>query len=430
MNTETANKQIVTLTDRLLSIFLIVLRHRKLVLKVAIPVFIGFFLYALLATKYYSSSAVILAEADQSIGSIGAMAGGSSSPLSSLSLFRGVGATLDYKLLNILRSRDLFESVNRETNLAPFLHPDGWDEQTGDWLEGEAPNMDEVYEEFTGDVFNAYYDEEMSSVRMSVVTSDPEMSYRVANEVIRQLQMLLSEKSSTTAAKTRVFLEQRISEVKGELTAAEEQLRVFQVKSRIYLPEIQFAGTLELIANLEARRLSNEVQLGILSKYASKDNSKIKVLEDEIAEIVARIDGIRTGKNGKDGPEMDKETGNLKRESTYFIPPLEEAPELLQQYVQHKREVMFYEKLHGLLLSELEYTKLKEQKDDLSFIVVDTPRVAVRKCKPRRSLIALFGLFFAPLCGTLAALGREYYPGIRRFYDGAMNQPNPQASDQ
>ena len=392
-------------------IIAVLVRRRRWALSVAAVIFAGFFLYALLGTKYYASSATLIGQADSSLSSIGAMMGGGGLSLSPMSLIKGGGQNLDYKILNILRSRDLYREVATRSGLLAYYYDDEWDEAAGKWKDGFAPNMDEFHETFASKIFDSWYDEENFAVKFSVITADPEMSHKVAATVLEVLQELMNDQANSKAGHTRLFLESRIEQVKGEMAAAEEQLKAFQITHRIYMPDSQISGALEIMATLEAEKLANEIELGIVSKYSQEGSPKVKLIQDTIGEITSKIEKLRLG----DEKEGGQGNGQL-------VPPLEQAPELQLQFLQLKRNVMVYEKLYTLLMAENEYEKIKEKKADLSFVVVDHPKVAEKKCKPRRMLVVLAGLMLSVIAGGGAAFARESWPDAKGFLVEAVRK--------
>lgn len=384
-----------------------IVRHRKTAGVIFGVICVLFLLYALFGTKYYSSSGTILAQADQSLSGFGAMLGGGAMALTPGNLLRG-GASLDFKMLSLLRSRDIFERVIAETRLLQHICHRKWDEEKQAWKDDFKPNLDDIYEKYTGDIFDAYYDEENMVVKFSVTTSDRILSYEVANAVIEQLQVLLNEKSNSKAGKIRVFLEKRISQIEVQLAQSSESLKNFQIENQIYMPDSQITGAVEIMTELEAEKVANEIQMGVMAKYSNPSNPKLKAMQDAVDEINAKIETIKIG-----GDTQGSEKANL-------LPPLEKTPELIQQYLAYKRDVMVYEKLYALLMAEFEYEKIKEKKDDFSFVLIDSPNVAENKAKPRRSLVMLAGIFLALLSAVGTAYAKEYYPQVKGFLEESI----------
>jgi tyrosine-protein kinase Etk/Wzc len=386
--------------DRIRWFIGIITLHRKIVVRVFLAVFAAFFLYAFLAPKYYASTGTIMSQTDTALSSIAGMSNPTGfSPLPMLGLG---GSTLDYKLLNTLRSGDLSEAVIKNSGFLQYFYKRHWDASAKAWKGGFQPDMEKATLAFTKQVFSAYYDEELKSITFRAEIDDPVLAEKIASATLEQLQVLLSRGAATPARKTREFLEKRLEEVGSDLKKAGNILKQFQIDNQIYDPEKQVEGALEILTSLEAELMANQIKLGILSKYAQKSNPKVKSAQDSIDEISSKIEKIKNGQT----PE---------EEAKDLVPNLHKAPELIQQFMDYKRQMMILDKLFSLLTAEFEYAKIKEVKDDLSFVIIDSPKVPDRKSRPKRLLVLVAGFFMGLIASFSTAVVLEYHPAVRSF---------------
>lgn len=383
-------------------------RRRKTVLRTFAVIFGAFVAYALLAPKTYTSSATVMSQTDSTLSSL-SMA---TAPAGAVSLPAALGvggSNLDYKLLNILRSRDLAEDVILSTGWLTRFYRHHWNAADGAWDEGFVPDLEKAQRVFRKTVLSVAHDELNQVIVFDVNERDPETSHRIAESVLVQLQRALSEKSASSSTRMRAFLEERLAQIKTELKDAEAKLAEFQVSTQVYMPDAQVREALDLVTTLEAEKTSAEIQKGVLEKYASPGGAKVKAVLDKIDAINAKLKAIRTGE-GVDA-------------STRLIPALEQAPELTRRFLELQRQVLVLDKLLGLLTTEYELAKVTELKDDLSFVVIDAPKEPVRKSRPQRLFVLVAGMVTALALAFVAALVREYADRVRAFVLDAAARP-------
>ncbi|MDP8225801.1 MAG: hypothetical protein P9L99_20745 [Candidatus Lernaella stagnicola] len=383
-------------------------RHRKPVGVVFGVVFVVSLAYALFGPRYYASSAVVMAQQDNSLNMLSQT---DVMPISALASLSGQGDVLNLKILNILRSRDLAEMVIADTDyLQRYFYEDEWDAEKKEWSEGFEPNMEKAARHFREQVLFSEQDKVMGKLVVRAVMPDRDAAVAVAESTLTNLQKALSQKINARASETRRFITTRLTSVDAELGDAVDKLKRFQIKHQIYVPEEQIAKTLELLTTLEAERAANEIKMGILAKYAAASHPQIKMLQDRNDVIREKIDELRLAQ--RDG-------------GATLLPNLETMPDLLQTFNELQRDIMVLNKLYGLLQAEFEFAKLKELKADLSFIVIDRPKRPIRKLKPRISITMIFGCLIGVLAALAVAFFREYYRPVMDWVKDSLSEARP-----
>lgn len=83
----------------------------------------------------------------------------------------------------------------------------------------------------------------------------------------------------TKVSNDRIFLEKRLEVVKTEVTAAEEDLKLFSQKHKIVQMDTQGKASLEGIVKLKADIASKEVQLSVLQSSMTENSPEVKSFE-------------------------------------------------------------------------------------------------------------------------------------------------------
>lgn len=226
-------------------------------------------------------------------------------------------------------------------------------------------------------------------ISITVSDEDPKRAAGIANAYVDELGKLLVRLNITGAGQNRSFLEERLGKARADLAAAEDALKAFQAKNKIFSVSDQAQATIGGIAQLKAQLAVQEVQLGTLQRQFTDNSQEVKAAKSAIANLrgqIARLEGQGSGG---------------------AIPGVGTMPELGQQYLRLMREFKIQEAIVELLTKQYEMAKLSEAKDVVSVQVIQTAREPDKKTKPKRSVIVLASTFAAGFMAVLYAFIRE-----------------------
>jgi capsule polysaccharide export protein KpsE/RkpR len=165
-----------------------------------------------------------------------------------------------------------------------------------------------------------------------------------------------------------------------QLDSAESALGDFEKKNGIYILQEQARAELGTIAAMEQQKSMAEIELkNVLEMYGS-NAAEASSLRNSINGIEQKLDQMRTGQDAR---------------ASSFV-PTNILPEAALQFLRLTREVEIQSKLKAFFLPLYEQARLDENRNLLSFVVMDHAIPAERKSRPRRSiliLVALIGSF-------------------------------------
>jgi uncharacterized protein involved in exopolysaccharide biosynthesis len=303
----------------------------------------------------------------------------------------------------ILQSRELAKRVIENTGIKKYLYGKLWDEKSGslrkDIPPHKIPSDDELAEKFLKENLVATEDKKTGVIDISILfPKEPTLSAIIANEYIKELSKILNEKAYTVAKKNRIFLEERVKQTELKLSQVEQDFKDFQQRYNVVAIDKQMEEGLKIYAELVAKLAEKEMQLEVMRKITSPDNPEVVTLNYEINELRKKIREL------EEGQKVMQVKGYILDRSKKLIIPLENVPELAMEYLRRRRELEIQNEIYKVLLRALEQARIEEEKETLSFEVVDyayTPRF---KYKPKRKLIVMVSFVSSLFASIFLAL--------------------------
>lgn len=206
-------------------------------------------------------------------------------------------------------------------------------------------------------------------VHVSIEDRAPEVAARLVNRSIELLDHFNAEQRMTKGHRLRLFVERELAQSDQDLRTAEETLERYQTKTRLVPLSSEMESNVSASADLLARKMQVEIELGIKRDLLQEDHQDLRRLRSELAEI-------------------DRKLGQL--------------PALGLEYARLLRNLKVREQVHGFLRTEYEQAKIQEQRDTPSITVVDRAEPPLKRARPRRKLIVLSA---AAVAGVLSVLG-------------------------
>ena len=232
-------------------------------------------------------------------------------------------------------------------------------------------------------------------VVITVEDEDPRKAAAMANAFVDELDRINRDAVMTSGKSTRLFVEKRLVETKGELTRIEDGIRAFQMANKALKLDDQSAAIIESFGDLRGRLAAKEVELQVLRSYATDSNPQMQTIKAEIGGLRRQL--------------TDAQEGTL---SDTFI-PTNRIPDLSLQYARLLRDAKVQETLFELLTQQYELARIKEAKDSPTIQVLDLATVPEKKSGPKRGLIVVLAAFSALVLTSIWAFIAEYLAGMK-----------------
>lgn len=347
---------------------------------------------AVLIPKQFTSTARLMPPdqgSSQGAAMIAALAGKEGGALSSLAANAlGVKTTGDL-FIGVLRSDTVQDDVLEKFNLPKLYHDFYMEDARKDLAKHTGISADA----------------KSGIITVAVTDHDPKRAAAMAQEYVNELNWVVNNLSTSAAHRERVFLDQRLEQVKGNLEADEKQFSQFSSqKGAIDIAE-QGKAMVTAAATLQGQLIAAESELEGLRQVYTDNNVRVRSLQarvDDLHKALEKIGGRGTDENSS---------------AQQIYPSLRQLPLLGVQYADLLRSTKVEEAVFEALTQEDELAKVEEAKETPTVRVLDPPAVPQKKSSPPRLLIVAIGPILG-LCSAAAfVLGSSAW--------GAVSQDDP-----
>jgi capsule polysaccharide export protein KpsE/RkpR len=360
--------------------------ERRFLFRISVYGLAIFTLIAFLIPKRYESSAVLMPPDDQSnsgmmlaaalaskvTGSLGGIAGNMLGVKSSGDLFIG-----------ILRSRTVQDDLITKFDLRKEYGTSQWD-KTRKILAARTMISE---------------DRKSGIITITVTDNDPRRVAAVAAEYVAQLNIVVSKLSTSSAHRERVFLEERLTQVKQDLESAEKDFSQFASKNGAIDIKEQGRAMVESAAVLEGQLIAAQSELQGLKQIYSENNVRVRSLRARISELQSQLQRL--------GGKQEVGADATASDSSDLYPSIRKLPLLGVPYADLYRRTRVQEAVFETLTQQYELAKVAEAKEIPSVRVLDQPDMPEHKSFPPRLVIILLGTFLCCAVATLFVLAKS-----------------------
>jgi capsule polysaccharide export protein KpsE/RkpR len=365
--------------------------ERRFLFRISVYGLAIFTLIAFLIPKRYESSAVLMPPDDQSnsgmmlaaalaskvTGSLGGIAGNMLGVKSSGDLFIG-----------ILRSRTVQDDLITKFDLRKEYGTSQWD-KTRKILAARTMISE---------------DRKSGIITITVTDNDPRRVAAVAAEYVAQLNIVVSKLSTSSAHRERVFLEERLTQVKQDLESAEKDFSQFASKNGAIDIKEQGRAMVESAAVLEGQLIAAQSELQGLKQIYSENNVRVRSLRARISELQSQLQRL--------GGKQEVGADATASDSSDLYPSIRKLPLLGVPYADLYRRTRVQEAVFETLTQQYELAKVAEAKEIPSVRVLDQPDMPEHKSFPPRLVIMVLGLIFSFACAVVWVAAKSRWAEI------------------
>jgi uncharacterized protein involved in exopolysaccharide biosynthesis len=367
--------------------FLLLWSHRRILARAALVGLVAGAILAFLIPRDFTSTARLMppdqssSEGSAMLAALAGRAGGTLTGLAANAL--GMKTTGDL-FIGVLESNTVQDDVIQKFGLQK-LYGDHYLEDTRKELTKNTGISE---------------DTKSGIITVSVTDHDPKRSTAMAQEYINELNWVVNNLSTSSAHRERVFLDQRLDQVRNNLETDEKQFGQFaSQKGAIDIAE-QGKAMVTAAATLQGQLIATESELEGLRQVYTNNNVRVRSLQARVDDLHAALE--RLGGKGTDE--------NSSAQQIY--PSLRQLPLLGVEYADLLRRTKVQEAVFEALTQQDEMAKVEEAKETPSVKVLDPPEVPQKKSFPPRALIALFGSILSLALGSAWILGRSAWETV------------------
>jgi capsule polysaccharide export protein KpsE/RkpR len=250
-------------------------------------------------------------------------------------------------------------------------------------------------------------DRKSGVISVTVTDKSPQRARDIAQAYVEELNRLLSQVSTSSARRERIFIEQRLTAVKGDLEDAEKQFGAFASKNSTLDIKEQTKAMVESAGVLQGQLIASESELQSLEQIYTSSNVRVRSLQ-------ARVDELKRQLQKLEGTDASLASAGISDapHSDEMYPPIRKLPLLGIEWADLYRRMKIQETVYELLNQQYELARIQEAKEIPTVSVVDPANVPERKSSPHRLLIVLALTFFSVSGAAVWIIGSERWNRI------------------
>jgi uncharacterized protein involved in exopolysaccharide biosynthesis len=223
-------------------------------------------------------------------------------------------------------------------------------------------------------------DRKSGIISIGVTDHDPKRASAMAKSYVDELDRLVALVSTSSARRERIFLEERLKAVKGELDDSAKNFSDFASKNSAIDIPAQGKAMVEAAARLQGELIAVQSEMEGLKQIYTDDNVRVRSARARMDELQKKLTEI-----GNAGTE-----GGAKSDNALY-PSIRRLPILGVTYADLYQKTKIEATVYELLTEQYEMAKVQEAKEIPSVKVLDEAIVPTKKTFPPRALIIVLG---------------------------------------
>jgi uncharacterized protein involved in exopolysaccharide biosynthesis len=238
-------------------------------------------------------------------------------------------------------------------------------------------------------------DRKSNVITLTVTDRSPQRARDIAQVYVEELNHLVSQVSTSSARRERIFIEQRLVAVKSDLEDAEKQFSAFASKNSALDIKEQTKAMVESAAVLQGQLIAAQSELQSLEQIYTDNNVRVRSLR-------ARIDELKRQAQKLQGTDASLLSDGTQSDQMY--PPIRKLPLLGVEWADLYRHMKIQETVYELLNQQYELARIQEAKEIPTINVIDPANIPEKKSFPPRLLMIAVGTLMAVVCAAAGLL--------------------------
>jgi len=135
-------------------------------------------------------------------------------------------------------------------------------------------------------------DRKSGIIIITVSDRDPQRAHGIAQAYVEELNKLVAQVSTSSARRERIFIEQRLSNVKADLEDAEQQFSAFASKNTVLDIKEQTKAMVESGALLQGQVIAAQSELEGLTQIYTPNNVRVRSAQARVNELKRQLEKI------------------------------------------------------------------------------------------------------------------------------------------
>ncbi len=239
---------------------------------------------------------------------------------------------------------------------------------------------------------------EVGLLEITVEHPDPVKAAAMTNAYTVELNRIARELLNAKARSKRIFIEERLADVKREVDTARQAFQRFQLSSRTVDVPRQTEMALIQASDIRSQLARLDMDIETTERTLASDHPDLKNMYKRRQTLAARMQQIERG----------------TRDTGYLNVPLTAMPGVRDQFLQMSTRVALAESLQVILLGQLEQARIQELESTPSVAVIDSANVPTLRTRPKRTFIVAGSAILAAILAISFAGSINYLHVLRK----------------
>lgn len=230
------------------------------------------------------------------------------------------------------------------------------------------------------------------------------LSARICNAAIAGLDSANRLKTTSTAHKTRLYIERVLASNRLKLDTMQKSMIEFQKKYHIFTPEKQAEALVSGAVTIGTELAKAETELRLGREQFQEQTPYVRALESKVRSLQSQFSAAQNGGLGRND-RLSLPVGTL--------------PEVSMGYLNLVRDIKILEQVNAYLESQRMQESIQEERDVPTIQVIDPAVAPEQRSSPARVWMVLLGGVISLVLSILYVVLREAITG---------NSANPSAT--
>ncbi len=218
----------------------------------------------------------------------------------------------------------------------------------------------------------------------------------ILNSAVLGLDKIIRERSTSSARKTKEYIEKEIFSYRQKLDTIENNLEKFQKDNNVLAIEEQTQAIVGQAVDIGKEMTLADIELNLARLQFQENSPRLEAYKKQYEILKKQYNDIQKG--------------GLNSSDTYSF-PLEKVPFLMRNYIGLVRDRKILEQVLVYLETQRHQEAIQEKRDVPVVEMLDTPNLPEERDSPSRKMMFILALVLSSISSMAWFIGKAVYKG-------------------
>ncbi len=219
-----------------------------------------------------------------------------------------------------------------------------------------------------------------------------ELAARICNTAIEGLDKANREKSTSTARKTRMYIERVLGQNRLRMDSLQSVMVSFQNANHVFTPEKQADAMVSSAVAIGTELSKAETELRLAREQYQNNTPLINALESKVTGLRSQFSSVQNG-------------GLISGDKLSI--PVGVLPDVWMRYLNMLRDIKILEQVNAYLESQRMQEAIQEERDVPTIQIVDSAIAPLRRSAPSRTWMVCVTIVVSSLLSVFLLMFRQ-----------------------